>query len=494
MINENRNKTYTHILKYTGLFGGVQGLGILVGIVRNKLVALLLGAEGMGLMSLFNSTTKLISDSTNFGLSMSAVRELSAAFEQHDETYMRRCIDSVRLWIMLTALLGMAVCMVMSPILSQWVFGWGDHSLHFVLLSIVVFLMAVTGGELAILKALRQLKSLAKISFLNIVGALITSIPLFYIWRQAAIVPSLIIVALTQMLLTIYYSHRQYAIHFNWSKTLLLRGSPMLKIGVAFVLAGILGSGADFLIRRYLNVLGSVETVGLFNAAYMMTMTYAGLVFSAMETDFFPRLSSIKHTGALLNETVNSQIEVSLLLISPMLVVFMVGVPVLLPLLYSREFVSLQVMVQTLVLAMYWRAVKLPIAYIPLAKGNSRLYLLVEAIYDVVLVLAVIAGFHFYELLGAGIAITLVAVLDFLMLYYFMHTIYQYNISYSVWQYLGIQLIFGLGTYGLVLSTHGWLYWGGGVVLVLLSLWVSLRILRKKTDLWTHLKLRVWKK
>lgn len=494
MTNENRNKTYTHILKYTGLFGGVQGLGILVGIVRNKLVALLLGAEGMGLMSLFNSTTKLISDSTNFGLSMSAVRELSAAFEQHNETYMRCCIDSVRLWSMLTALLGMAVCMVISPILSRWVFGWGDHSLHFVLLSIVVFLMAVTGGELAILKALRQLKSLAKISFLNIVGALITSIPLFYIWRQAAIVPSLIIVALTQMLLTIYYSHRQYAIHFNWSKTLLLQGSPMLKIGVAFVLAGILGSGADFLIRRYLNVLGSVETVGLFNAAYMMTMTYAGLVFSAMETDFFPRLSSIKHTGALLNETVNSQIEVSLLLISPMLVVFMVGVPVLLPLLYSREFVSLQVMVQTLVLAMYWRAVKLPIAYIPLAKGNSRLYLLVEAIYDVALVLAVIAGFHYYELLGAGIAITLVSALDFLMLFYFMHTTYQYNISNSVWQYLGIQLMFGLVTYGLVLSTHGLVYWGGGVVLVLLSLWVSLRILRKKTDMWTRLKSRVWKK
>ena len=122
----------------------------------------------------------------------------------------------------------------------------------------------------------------------------------------------------------------------------------------------------------------------------------------------------------------------------------MVGVPVLLPLLYSREFVSLQVMVQTLVLAMYWRAVKLPIAYIPLAKGNSRLYLLVEAIYDVVLVLAVIAGFHYYELLGAGIAITLVSALDFFMLFYFMHTTYQYNISNSVWQYLGIQLVFGL--------------------------------------------------
>ena len=41
--------TYSHILKYTGIFGGVQGLNILVGIVRNKLVALLLGPAGMGM-------------------------------------------------------------------------------------------------------------------------------------------------------------------------------------------------------------------------------------------------------------------------------------------------------------------------------------------------------------------------------------------------------------------------------------------------------------
>lgn len=44
MINENRNKTHIHSLKYTG---GVQDLAILVGTVRNKLVAHLLGVERM---------------------------------------------------------------------------------------------------------------------------------------------------------------------------------------------------------------------------------------------------------------------------------------------------------------------------------------------------------------------------------------------------------------------------------------------------------------
>ena len=49
MEKQEKDDSYSHILKYTSLFGGVQGLGILVGIVRNKLVALLLGPDGMGL-------------------------------------------------------------------------------------------------------------------------------------------------------------------------------------------------------------------------------------------------------------------------------------------------------------------------------------------------------------------------------------------------------------------------------------------------------------
>ena len=36
------NNSYRHILKYTGIFGGVQGLNILMGVVRNKIVAVLL--------------------------------------------------------------------------------------------------------------------------------------------------------------------------------------------------------------------------------------------------------------------------------------------------------------------------------------------------------------------------------------------------------------------------------------------------------------------
>ena len=61
---------------------------------------------------------------------------------------------------------------------------------------------------------------------------------------------------------------------------------------MAFVLAGFMCSGAEYAVRSYLNYVGSEAVVGLYNAAYMLVVTYAGMVFSAMETDYFPRLSA----------------------------------------------------------------------------------------------------------------------------------------------------------------------------------------------------------
>ena len=56
LMNETeKDSSYLHILKYTALFGSVQGLSILAGIARNKLVAIILGPSGMGLLSLFKT-------------------------------------------------------------------------------------------------------------------------------------------------------------------------------------------------------------------------------------------------------------------------------------------------------------------------------------------------------------------------------------------------------------------------------------------------------
>ena len=494
---EKATDSYSHILKYTGIFGGVQGISILVGIVRTKLVAVLLGTEGVGLASLFNSTIKLVGDSTNLGLSVSAVREISDAYEKNDEERLCHSIKLIRSWSLLTALLGMLVCLAASPLLNKWTFTWGDHTLHFVLLSPVVALLAITGGEMAVLKGTRKLRSLAEISVYNVVASLLVTVPLYYFWREAAIVPVLFLVAFVQMLLTIGYSYRFYPLHVSFSKLLLREGLGMVWLGVAFVLAGIMGSGADLVIRAFLNTTDSLDAVGLYSAGYVMTMTYAGMVFSAMDTEFFPRLSGVQELGPRLNETVNSQIEVCMLLVSPMLVLFQMLLPILLPALYTGKFMPALGMMQVMVIAMFMRAVKLPISYLPLARGDSRSYLLMEGCYDIVVVVLVIMGFRCYGLTGAGIGITLASVFDFIMLFFYMRWRYRYAMSATVVKYIALQLPLILLSFALTFTFQSLTYWLSELVLTIVSVAISLRILHAKTHIWDKLMgkwNKIWRK
>ena len=104
MLMSSQEQGYNHILKYTSLFGGVQGLNILISLVRNKIVALFLGPEGMGLVSLFQTTVNFISQSTNLGVSFSAVRNVSELFDAGDEARITHFIKVVRAWSLLTGL------------------------------------------------------------------------------------------------------------------------------------------------------------------------------------------------------------------------------------------------------------------------------------------------------------------------------------------------------------------------------------------------------
>ncbi len=484
MKSANEDNSYSHIVKYTGLFGGVQGLNILIGILRNKLVATILGPSGMGLISLFNSTINLLSNTTNLGIGMSAVRNISEIYSCDDTTKVLHTVKVVRSWSLLTAFAGMLLCVVLSPLLSYWTFGWGNHTLHFVLLSPIVALTAITGGEMAILKGARQLKKLAVASVYTVLAALITSVPIYFFFGEAGIVPSLIIMAICQMLFIVVYSYRLFPLQISINRNLLSEGMSMVKIGVAFVFAGILGSGAEFAIRSYLSYSSSLETLGLFSAGYMMTMTYSGLVFAAMETDYFPRLSSVNDNVEKRNLLVNRQMEVSLLLVSPILVAFMIGLPIIIPLLYTSHFMPVEGMMQVMILAMFMRAVKLPMAYLPLAHGDSVVYLTVEAIYDVVVVLLVVFGFKLWGLTGCGVAITIAGAIDFLVIILCSRIKYDFTFSREIIYYM--LLFFPLACVAFLITFINNLlcYWGCGIVLIAITTMLSYSILkRNKVDL-----------
>ena len=490
-MNEEAENSYDHVLKYTGIFGGVQGLNILISIIRNKVTALLLGPSGMGLIALFQTTVNFISQATNLGISFSAVRNVSELFETADESRIAHFIRVIRAWSLLTGLLGMLICILIGSTLSNLAFSWGDHTLHFMLLSPLVAMLAVTGGETAILKGARQLKSLAVIQIYSVLIGLFIIIPVYYFFGESGIVPVLVLLGLAIMLLTIHCSYRLFPLQLAGDRGILGDGMDMVRLGVAFTLAAILGSGADFVIRTYLNNVSGLEAVGLYNTGYMMIMTFAGLVFSAMETDYFPRLSSVNHLPDKFNELINRQIEVSLLLISPMVVFTIFALPIAIPILFTYQFLPVVDMMRLMSLSLIFRAVNLPMEYLSLAKGSSKSYLFLECAYDIFMAILIVVGYHLCGLTGMGYALLASALLNSLMVISFMKLKFGVQLRRGVYAIFIVQLPVCIFACTVAMTIYGWLYWISGLLLFVLSLCVSFYVLKQKSKLWNKLVSRI---
>lgn len=475
------DSSYSHILKYTGIFGGVQGLNILISLIRNKLVAVILGPAGMGLASLFNATVTFVAQVTNLGLSFSAVKNISEAFGRGDSAETERTITAIRSLALLTALVGTLVCAALGQFLNDFTFTWGDHTLHYIFLSPAVGLLAITGGETAILKGTRQLRQLALIQVYTVVVSLLISVPVYLRFGMSGIVPVIVLVALASMLLTIMYSYRSYPLNIRFSRGALSGGMGMIRLGVAYAAAAIMGSGAEFVIRSMLNNSGGLDTVGLYNAGYMMTIVYGGIVFSAMETDFFPRLSSANTDRFRRDHIINSQIEVSLQVISPLLVAFSVALPLLVALLFSADFMPVVAMVQITIPLLYMRALKLPVAYMTLARGDSLCYFLLEAYSTLLLVVSVVAGYHIGGLAGMGAGLLVTELVDLIVINVFACRRYGYHTSRRALIYAAQQLPVAAAVYVCVTNLSGWRYWAAGAVLFLISLAFTLASMSKKT-------------
>ena len=169
--------SYRQIFKATSLFGGVQVFNILIGIIRVKFVAVLLGAAGVGIIGLFNAPLQLIMSITGLGIAFSAIRNVSEANNSGDKSRIASVITTLRRWSWFTGLLGAIVTISLAPLLSQWTFGNRDYTWAFVWLSVTLLLQAISKGQSAILQGTRRLKDMAKSGVIGSALGLLTSIP-----------------------------------------------------------------------------------------------------------------------------------------------------------------------------------------------------------------------------------------------------------------------------------------------------------------------------
>lgn len=435
-------KSYRSILKSTAVFGGVQVSTMLMNIVRGKLVAMVLGSAGMGLSYLFSNASACIQQMASLGIPLAAVRDVSQAAGDGDEAALLRTARILRTMVAATALIGLAGTVLFSPLVARLTVGDPGYQGYFMLLGAVVFFSLLGSGESTLLQGTRQYKSLAGTSVIVPLCGLLVGVPFYWMWGTRGIVPAMALQAAVHYAVTHWLAGRnglrgRRLPRVSWRQTW-RAGRSMILLGVVMMLAALLGNLAAYALSAFICHVGSMNDVAFYQSAASITQQCAGLVFAAMATDFYPRLSAaVCRDREAAHRLVNEQTEIVLLVIVPVSMIIIAVVPLIIALLLTPEFQVIRRVMRFMGLAVILKAVCFPMDYIALARGDKRFFFWVEGVFSNVKMLLVFMLFYrFRGLDGLGYAALCSSAADVLVSLVLNRWRYGFRLSATTWMLL----------------------------------------------------------
>ncbi len=376
----NSKKAYREILRSSSIMGSANMLEYLAGLLRVKVVAVLLGPSGVGLIGLYTSVTGLLGTATGLGITSSGVREVSLAYGKEDPQEAARIIVILRRACWYTGMLGWLMAVALAKPISEWLFNSREHIWTIAILGSTLLLNSIAGGQKSVLQGQRRIGDIARISVISMLINTLVTIGLYYWLREQGIVPVLVASAVTSLAVSFWFSRKVAVapVQVSWRETV-ARTKSLVSLGWAFMMTAMLSAGVDIAIRTTITREWGIEAAGLYQAAWSLSGIFAGFVLSAMGADFYPRLTGIIHDHAAARQAVNEQTEIGILLALPGLLGTMAFAPLAIQIFFSKDFIVAAESLPFFIAAVFGKIISWPLAYIVIAKGRGLLFGVIEA-------------------------------------------------------------------------------------------------------------------
>lgn len=483
-MTENKS-SYKSIVKSTALFGGVKVVEVLITIIRTKIVAAILGPEGVGVQAIFNSTLASINQFSSLGIFQSSVREISQAHESGDERAISRIIQIVRRWIWIVGLIGALICGCCAKWLSEFSFGNSDYTWQFVILAVALLFWALSSGNITIMQGRRQLTHLARASLIGASLSLIVTIPLYYYFGVMGIAPALIVGYMSTFLVNSYYVNKIKIIPIEKLslKDAFFGGMSIVKLGAILMFSNGLMTIFTFVTNAFISNYGTIADVGFFQAAFVITYGNLVILVAIMTADYYPRLSAVCNDKEKIRMIVNQQTELLLLIVAPISILLIIMAPLAVRFLYTKEFLVIVPMIRCMALALILRIIWHSLSYIILAKGDKKTYFIYDALLGNGINFSLnIIAYYFWGLQGLGFSFVAGSASMVILLTIVTGVKYGFRYCKDFWILLIIFICLSFSAY-LIMSIYedGWSYltW----LLAGVSGSISIYVLNKKTEI-----------
>ncbi len=479
-ICEQSHETSTHgqILKSSALVGGSSIVNIVIGIVRTKAMALLLGPAGFGLFGIYNSIANIVQTVAGMGVNSSGVRQISDSVSSNDDHDLAQTVITLRYASFFLGVLGALATIIFSRQLSRITFGNDGHVIDIKILSVAIFLMIVSLGQGALIQGMRRIADLAKMNTLSALLSTLFSIPVVYFLRERGIAVALVIVAAMTLGTSWWFSHRIRLTSTAIDVLVITReAKTLLGLGIAFMSSALMTMGIAYLVRMMLLRKAGFEATGMYQAAWTLGGLYVGFILQAMGADFYPRLTASIQQHRVCNRLVNEQTEIGVLLAGPGVIGTITFAQVVISLFYSHKFLAAVPILRWLSLGMFLQVITWPIGFIVIAKARQKLFVACEVSWALVSLILAQVCIGAFGVVGAGLAFFGSYIFHGAMIYAVGHNLTGFSWSKQNTQYISLYAVIIAAAFLSFYVLSPLLALGLGVMVFVSTCFYSVRVL-----------------
>lgn len=394
------------ILRSSSIIGGASILNVLVGLVRIKVAAVLLGPTGVGLIGLLQSLMTTAATCAALGFGNVGTRQIAEAAGAGDAATIVAVRRALFLGTLILATLGGLGVWFARDLLTAQLLAGAARPADLGWLAVGVALMVAAGSQTALLNGLRRISDLAWITIGSALLSTLLGIAALLLWGDGGVAAFVVAAPLASFLLGHWYVARLEPVRGPPTPLSRLFGhwGRLARLGAAFMLSGLATTFGMLVARTLVQRDLGTEALGHFQAAWMISMTYIGFVLSSMGTDYYPRLTAAIRDRATTNRLVNEQTEVALLLAGPVFLAMQGLAPWVVHLLYSGAFDEAVWILRWQLLGDILKVASWPLGFVILASGDGRTFLLTESASIGIFVLLLWLGLPLAGVQASGVA------------------------------------------------------------------------------------------
>lgn len=411
--------SHRQILRSSSIIGGASIFNILISLLRMKVVAVLLGPAGVGLIGILQNVMNTAATISALGLGNVGTRQIAEARGKEEQAEIETARRALFWGTLILALLGALVFWLGSGLVTTYLIGVEGLSDTVSWIALGVALTVATGSQRALLTGMRCLGDIAKVSVTSSLVGAATGIAAIYWLKEGGIVLLIISPPLAGLIISQIYINRLPRVGSPAPplSKLIIQWRMMARLGVAFMVAGLVVMLGQLVVRSMVqNELGT-DSLGYFQASWAISTTYIGFVLTAMGTDYYPRLTAVIHDRNEANRLVNEQTEVAILLAGPVLLAMLSLAPWVIQLLYTDEFKPATAILRWQILGDVLKIISWPLGFIILASGKGTVFMLKEAAVIGVFVLVTWVLLPYLKVESAGVAFFVMYIVNVFILF-----------------------------------------------------------------------------